>query len=210
MYSPRLRGRTSHDGVLCYMTLDNSCSSNSDVFLSREIGEECPPSQSSNYFVPTPTPNPTQLRPEFRSGFKPMLTTPTPYSSDPTPTPAPTCSLNGGCDSNKMVFDPRTNLREAAKNMVLVEDHLTQEGLNCKDCISKHLLLIDAYLSEALGLDVNGTYRGQINDSLVKIRGVMREIKDQQGLDDESKRYKYAQDIRQIRKPLCINFACFV
>ena len=44
------------------------------------------------------------------------------------------------------------NLREIAKQMLLVEDHLSIPDKTCTDCIRKHLLLIEAYAEEAVTL----------------------------------------------------------
>ena len=47
---------------------------------------------------------------------------------------------------------PLFNLREAAKHMALLEDHLNNPLKRCQDCIQKHFLLIEGFLEEAVGL----------------------------------------------------------
>ena len=51
------------------------------------------------------------------------------------------------------VHDPETSLEWASKNALLLEDHLATEALFCRECIGKHWLALEAYLSEALSLD---------------------------------------------------------
>lgn len=50
------------------------------------------------------------------------------------------------------VFDPVYNLREIAKQCVLLEDHLMISAKFCSDCCVKHLLNIVGLAEEALGL----------------------------------------------------------
>lgn len=55
------------------------------------------------------------------------------------------------------VHNPLHNLREAVKQALLLEDHLFHPRKNCEDCISKHLLMMEALLEEAVTLDEAGT-----------------------------------------------------
>lgn len=50
------------------------------------------------------------------------------------------------------VHEPLYNLREMAKQMVLLEDHLLHPRKRCMDCIRKHLLTIEALAEEAATL----------------------------------------------------------
>jgi hypothetical protein len=50
------------------------------------------------------------------------------------------------------LMDPGYNLREVAKQLVLLEDHLFQEAKRCPDCIRKHFLTVEALLEEAVTL----------------------------------------------------------
>jgi hypothetical protein len=54
--------------------------------------------------------------------------------------------------------DPAFNLREFAKQLVLLEDHLAQPNKYCPDCIRKHLLMAEAYAEEAVALDATGVW----------------------------------------------------
>lgn len=205
-----------------YMSLDNSNRANSDVFLVTELCPQLQEDDRSHYLQRQ------QKRQEGGKEMNPLQSKLYKEDNQPsfhtTPTPFPngasgTCSINkdgsSSCGSgvNPLVFDPRTNLREAAKNMLLLEDHLLQEGMDCKDCISKHLLMVDAYLSEALSLDTTNQYTEKILGSLKQMRDVMKQINDSYAngsAPDRTSRSRFSQQIRMIRKPLCQEFACFV
>lgn len=49
--------------------------------------------------------------------------------------------------------DPAFNLREVAKHLLLLEDHLLHVDRRCMDCIWKHLLTAEAFADEADTLD---------------------------------------------------------
>lgn len=51
------------------------------------------------------------------------------------------------------VLDPLFNLREICKQIILLEDHLSQKGKRCHDCISKHFLYLEGLAEEAITLD---------------------------------------------------------
>lgn len=51
------------------------------------------------------------------------------------------------------IFDPFHNLREIAKHMILLEDHLCNPERECRDCIGKHILTIEAFAEEGATLD---------------------------------------------------------
>jgi len=50
------------------------------------------------------------------------------------------------------ILDERFNVREVIKNILLLEDHLLDKRRRCSDCCKKHLLLIEAFLEEAITL----------------------------------------------------------
>jgi len=110
------------------------------------------------------------------------------------------------------IMDPRFNLREAAKNMILLEDHLFQCGKRCQDCILKHCLTIEGFIEEGITLDKKQEYSGlfkQINtDFRTVFKALATSITITTSLTDEEC-VKYAQEIRKIRKPLCQQFATF-
>ena len=53
------------------------------------------------------------------------------------------------------ISDPRFNLREIAKQLLLLEQHLLESGKFCPDCITKHLLTVEALADECQALDAN-------------------------------------------------------
>lgn len=54
------------------------------------------------------------------------------------------------------VNDPKFNLKEICKQLLLLEDHLSHPGKRCSDCIRKHLLMSEALAEEALSLGAKG------------------------------------------------------
>jgi hypothetical protein len=54
------------------------------------------------------------------------------------------------------VHDPVYNLREVAKQLCLLEEHLAIPHKVCPDCIRKHLLTIEALAEEAACLNTDG------------------------------------------------------
>jgi hypothetical protein len=95
------------------------------------------------------------------------------------------------------VMDPEHNVRETAKQLALLEDHLFHPAKRCADCIRKHLLTAEALAEEATTLDVDGAMGEATTEGLVeKIRGLQRAY-----LAGISKR-DLAQKVREIRKDL--------
>lgn len=94
------------------------------------------------------------------------------------------------------VFDPRHNLREMAKELLLLEDHLAQPAKHCPDCIRKHLLKAEALAEEAVQLDKDGSMRAR----LVPLPGQIRNI--QRAFIADTDRNKLQQEIRVLRKQL--------
>jgi hypothetical protein len=56
------------------------------------------------------------------------------------------------------ISDPRFNLREIAKQLILLEQHLLEKGKYCPDCITKHILTVEALADECQSLDKNQDY----------------------------------------------------
>lgn len=120
------------------------------------------------------------------------------------------CFLNkdGGCSSNKdlePVLEPLFNLREVAKQMILLEDHLFQLRRRCMDCIKKHSLTIEGFLEEAITLDKEGKYLELITRIHPEFKKIMKELDTKiNNKTVEDKDYiQSAQNIRILRKELC-------
>jgi hypothetical protein len=55
------------------------------------------------------------------------------------------------------VFNPRLNIRHILLHLLLLQEHLEQPGMQCTECIvRKHMLTIEAYALEAIGLCKDG------------------------------------------------------
>ena len=119
-----------------------------------------------------------------------------------------------GSDSGSLypILDPRFNLREACKNMILLEDHLFHTGKRCHDCILKHAMTIEAFLEEGITLDKKREYKRVLEDSFKDFREIFNRLVKYMNSnklgDDECN--ELAQSIRKIRKPLCQNYATFL
>jgi len=68
------------------------------------------------------------------------------------------------------LMDPLYNLREAAKELLLLEDHLGHVQKHCPDCIRKHLLTTEALLEEAVRLDTEGEMLGLLSPLPAQVR----------------------------------------
>ena len=109
-------------------------------------------------------------------------------------------------------MDPRFNLREAGRNMLLLEDHLFRPDLTCADCVKKHLNMCLAYLDEAISLDKDHKYYKEITDTNKSCKQLFKQLttKMDQGPLDETECCNIAQEIRKIRKPLIQKYGTFL
>lgn len=129
------------------------------------------------------------------------------------------CSMNedgvtNACGTDKKlskILDPRFNLREAAKNLILLEDHLFQSLKRCNDCIKKHCLLIEGFLEEGITLDKTGEYTQELIKSLNEFSILFQRIsiKMMESVLTDRDCIEIAQELRKIRKPLCQKYATF-
>ena len=137
----------------------------------------------------------------------------------PSHTDSDTCGVaddgvTSACGKGKNLYkimDPKFNLREAAKNCILLEDHLTHSGKQCGDCIRKHCLMIEGFLEEGLTLDKKREHKQEFDKCIKEFRGIFErlatQLKDDTLTDEEC--CQYAQEIRTFRKPLCQKYATF-
>jgi hypothetical protein len=125
---------------------------------------------------------------------------------EPAPAPAP-ASVNiepAHARSEKMlpIFEPLHNAREAAKQLVLLEDHLAHPPKHCPDCIRKHLLTTEALAEEAVTLAKDPAQRAYYQTVTREVRDLARRYIG--GAD----RGDLQQRARQLRKRLSkIGFA---
>jgi len=92
--------------------------------------------------------------------------------------------------------DPLFNLREIAKHLILLEDHLVHPRKRCLDCIQKHLLTVEALAEEATALDQTGVYR----EFAEKLAALVRTW--EVGVVNECQAPTLAQEVRALRKAL--------
>ena len=93
------------------------------------------------------------------------------------------------------ISNPVFNYREIAKQMLLLEDHLTQDEKYCKDCIRKHLMTIEALAEEANLLDKNNIHRSEAGLP-TQSRKWMSDF------TDGYSKFKLSQAVRKARKRL--------
>lgn len=114
------------------------------------------------------------------------------------------CSLSNGSGKLLPIMDARFNLRESSKHIILLEDHLFNEGKRCIDCIKKHFMTIEAFLEEGISLDKQQKYIKLTKSTLDKFRNIMRDFSKK--LDTKKIKecdfIQTAQNLREIRKPL--------
>jgi hypothetical protein len=85
-------------------------------------------------------------------------------------------------------------MREVCKQIVLLEDHLTQTEKRCPDCITKHFITNEALIEEGLALDKDGEYREKLDGEAEKIRSLQSEWAGGRPPAD------IAQELRAVRK----------
>ena len=101
------------------------------------------------------------------------------------------------------VSEARYNMEQIAKNLILLQDHLTKEG--CADCILKHILTIEALAEEALTLNGYKEWIDLIEDTL----NLTAELKEKvvaflkEGVNLKSgEGFELAQKVRSLRKKI--------
>lgn len=116
------------------------------------------------------------------------------------------------CGSGEIanLMDPCFNLREVAKQCILLEDHMFQKDRRCRDCISKHCLTIEGFLEEAVTLDKNYEYTTTLQEMIGDFKSISSEIYQLVKADAEMSNDQWArvaQKLRQFRKPVCQKYA---
>ena len=104
--------------------------------------------------------------------------------------------INHKCKKDLLpILDARFNIREAVKNMLLLEDHLLDKRRRCMDCCKKHILLIESFLDEAISLDKKNKYVSKIEKDIKKIRTLEKKL-----LEGRKNYFDIAMEIRKLRK----------
>lgn len=90
----------------------------------------------------------------------------------------------------------RFNIRQAVKELLLLERHLTDKAQRCPDCIAKHVLTFEALVDEAKGLDGARDWRTQLEQLSRLYRSLNVALRTTRDLS------KIAPMVRNIRKGL--------
>jgi len=88
------------------------------------------------------------------------------------------------------------NMREIAKQFLLLEDHLSDSDKFCKDCIRKHLMLIEGFAEESVTLEPKSVWVSYARRFARASRDWMEQFTD--GVD----RHVLSQKVRVERKKL--------
>lgn len=92
--------------------------------------------------------------------------------------------------------DPEFNIREIAKQMLLLEDHLNDEEKFCHDCIRKHLMMVEALAEESMTLDGDGIWLSVSRKMANKSRRWIERF------SDGGCKFAIAREVRAERKKL--------
>lgn len=104
--------------------------------------------------------------------------------------------INHKCRADLLpILDVKFNIREAVKNMLLIENHLLDKRRRCMDCCKKHILLIESFLEEGISLDKNGQYKNKLEKDVKIIRKLQKKL-----LEGRKNYFDIAMDIRKLRK----------
>lgn len=95
---------------------------------------------------------------------------------------------------------PLYNVREAAKQCVLIEGHCEIRENRCGACLKKHNLILEALFEEASGLDRHNQYSEFLRGKPELVRSIFRDFADHKDYK------KTAQRIRDLRRE-CIEIA---
>lgn len=102
------------------------------------------------------------------------------------------------------IMNPLFNIREIAKQLILLEDHISHSEKRCPDCILKHTFTIEALLDEAICLDKKMTYCSTLSELNKLYHPIANEI-EQIVINKKlinSICCPIAQKLRFLRKPL--------
>lgn len=86
--------------------------------------------------------------------------------------------VNHKCPRNILpILDPRFNIREVMKNVLLLKNHLMVPENRCIQCIRKHSMIIEAFLEEGHSLDKGAKYSKLFLTEAKRIRKIQCMLK---------------------------------
>ena len=110
------------------------------------------------------------------------------------------------------LIDPKFNMREVIKQLILLEDHLFHDNKHCRDCITKHFMTIEGYLDEAQTMKTD-------DPSQVDVARLRAEIKQigpdflmkytEQSKPRENEYIETANKLRALRKEYAQKYAVY-
>lgn len=103
------------------------------------------------------------------------------------------------------LFNPAYNMKEVAKQSILLEDHLVHPTKRCRDCIAKHFLSICALLSEAVQLSCGNSKKYPLLDESIDFYNYEYDdwFKHQ---DNDEDIIRIAGEIRDMRKKIVARY----
>ena len=112
-----------------------------------------------------------------------------------------TCSST--CSSQKIdpVNDPDYNVREAIKQVLLLEQHLAEKAKYCKSCSVKHFLLVESLLQEAVWMACKRCAEyPKLEESVEFFKKLFNEW--HSNMDDEKNRLEVLAKLRDWRREM--------
>jgi hypothetical protein len=101
------------------------------------------------------------------------------------------------------VSDPDYNMREIAKQCILLEEHLTVDAKYCVDCVAKHLLHCQALAAEAVMLACDRVDQyPYMSESPAFFQRLLDEWLAERDVDVDRVRRAMAAELRDYRKRL--------
>lgn len=116
--------------------------------------------------------------------------------------PVNLCSAKGAAGNLDPLNDPAYNMQQAAKQSILLEEHLTQERKRCTDCQLKHLLHIQGLVEEAAMLAGDRAKTYPFLSESVEFYGRMLKLWTEEGKDDVDVQLSIATQLRDWRKKI--------
>lgn len=95
-----------------------------------------------------------------------------------------------------MLSSAKFNIREITKQLILLEDHLTEEEKFCVDCIRKHLMTVEGLAEEAVTMDPESPAVADCNMMISNSKRWMIKF------SDGVRPTVIAQEVRLVRKNL--------
>ncbi len=110
------------------------------------------------------------------------------------------------------LMDPKHNMREIAKQLILIEDHMAHKHKRCVDCLTKHYLMVEGLLEETITLDKTGEHIDEVNTAITTIKPVMMSIIEKiKNSTIADKDYQEAcQVVRSIRKEIALKYVLYI